>query len=111
MSGDPVAALIVSARQFLHLRKDGGTAVDRGVIEQVVQLVAPTAGLAIGHSYSADEIAAATRSLETIFVVEQGPSIALTNRNRPPEWYVGESQAWSVHGALSSETRRRRLGG
>jgi Z1 domain len=90
MNGDPVAALIVSARQFLQLRKDGGTAIDRGVIEQVVQLVAPTAGAATGHPYSADEIATAIRSLETIFVVEQGPSIALTDRTRPPEWYVGE---------------------
>lgn len=90
MSGDPVAALIVSARQFLQLRKDAGTAVDRGAIEQVVQLVAPTAGAAIGHSYSADEVASAIRSLETIFVVEQGPSISLTDRTRPPEWYVGE---------------------
>lgn len=90
MSGDPVAALIVSARQFLQLRKDAGTAVDRGAIEQVVQLVAPTAGAAIGHSYPADEIASAIRSLETIFVVEQGPSISLTDRTRPPEWYVGE---------------------
>jgi Z1 domain len=90
MSGDPVAALVVSARQFLQLRKNAGTAVDRGAIEQVVQLVAPTAGAAIGHSYSADEIASAIRSLETIFVVEQGPSISLTDRTRPPEWYVGE---------------------
>ena len=90
MSGDPVAALIVSARQFLQLRKDAGTAVDRGAIEKVVQLVAPTAGAAIGHSYSADEVASAIRLLETIFVVVQGPSISLTDRARPPEWYVGE---------------------
>lgn len=90
MSGDPVAALIVSARQFLQLRKEGGAAVDRAAIEQVVQLVAPTAGAAIGHSFTAEEIGSAVRSLETIFVVEQGPSIALTDRVRPPEWYVGE---------------------
>ncbi|MEH2566681.1 Z1 domain-containing protein [Bradyrhizobium sp. AZCC 2289] len=90
MSGDPVAALIVSARQFLLMRKEGGALVDRGAIEQVVQLVVPTAGAATGRSYSADEIATAIRSLETIFVVEQGPSISLTDRSRPPEWYVGE---------------------
>lgn len=90
MSGDPVAALIVSARQFLQLRKDAGTAIDRAAIEQIVQLVAPTAGAASGHAYLEDEIAAAIRSLETIFVVEQGPAISLTDRVRPPEWYVGE---------------------
>jgi hypothetical protein len=90
MSGDPVGALIVSARQFLQLRKDAGTAIDRATIEQIVQLVAPTAGAASGHTYAADEIAASIRSLETIFVVEQGPSISLTDRVRPPEWYVGE---------------------
>lgn len=90
MNGDTVAALIVMARQVLQLRKDAGTAVDRSAIEQVVQLVAPTAGAAIGRPYAEDEIASAVRSLETIFVVEQGPSISLTNRVRPPEWYVGE---------------------
>jgi len=90
MTSDMTAALIAMARQVLQLRKDAGTAVDRGAIEQVVQLVAPTAGAAIGRSYSPDEVATAIRSLETIFVVEQGPSISLTDRARPPEWYVGE---------------------
>jgi hypothetical protein len=86
MTDDMTAALIAMARQVLQLRKDAETAVDRGAIEQVVQLVAPTAGAAIGRSYSPDEIATAIRSLETIFVVEQGPSISLTDRTRPPEW-------------------------
>src|SRR5713101_3329266 len=90
MNGDPVSALIVSARQFLQLRKAAGTAIDRDTIEQVVQLVVPSSGLAMGHTFSADETAAAIRALETLFVVEQGPALALTDRTRPPEWYVGE---------------------
>jgi len=90
MSSTPVAMLTAMARQMLQVNKDAGAAVDRNAIEQTVHLVAPAAGAGVGHSYSADEITTATRSLETIFVVEQGPSIALTNQDRPPEWYVGE---------------------
>ena len=91
MTNDPrVSALVVAARQFLQLRKASGTAIDREAIEQVIQLVAPTSGAAIGHTFTPEEITAATRTLETLFVVEQGPALALTDRTRPPEWYVGE---------------------
>ena len=90
MSSDPLSALIVRARQLLQLQKSAGMTIDRDAIERIVHLDAPAFGLAVGHTFTADELTAAVRALETLFVVEQGPALALRDQTRPPSWYVGE---------------------
>jgi len=90
MSNDPVAMLIVRARQVLQSRNNAGSAIDRNTIEEIIHLDAPAFGPLVGHQFTENEIVRAIRTLETLFVIEQGPSIELTDRVRPPDWYVGE---------------------
>lgn len=87
---DPVSILVNRARQLL--RSMSGDTVDHVLIERVISTDAPAVSLATGHDFSSDEMAEAVRRLETLFVVEQGPTLILTNeeRRRPPQWYVGE---------------------
>lgn len=87
---DPVARLADTARVALM----GGGAGDRTLsveeIRAVVAASAPVLALTSGHSFSDADIEAATRSLEALFVVEQGPSINLRGEQRPGDWYFGE---------------------
>jgi hypothetical protein len=88
MSTEPSTILINRARQLLQ--SVAGTVVDRAAIERVVQTDSPVVEAVTGHTFSPEQIAAAVRALETLFVVEQGPALALTDRTRPPDWYAGD---------------------
>ena len=88
MSNDPILTLTNMARQLLTSR--AAATLDRTEIERAVQSVAPIVAATTGHDFTADELAGIVRVLEALFVVEQGEALALTDRRRPPEWYVGE---------------------
>ncbi|GAA0770997.1 Z1 domain-containing protein [Actinomadura yumaensis] len=85
---DPVTTLVNRARQLL--RSTVGLVVDRPMIERVIASDAAVVSAATGHSFSPEEIVEATRRIETLFIVEQGPALALTSQRRPPDWYRGE---------------------
>lgn len=87
---DPISALIVRARQLLQLQQSSGTSISRDTIEKIVQLDAPGFGIAVGHTFTPEELAEAVRTLETLFVVEQGPALAIKDQVRPPVWYAGD---------------------
>lgn len=89
MTTDAILTLINRARQLLQ--SQAGAVVDRPTIERVVNTDAPIVAATTGHNFTPEEIAEAIRDLETIFVVEQGPSVSLIDEQlRPPVWYVGE---------------------
>lgn len=88
MSNDARLTLVNMARQLL--RSTSGTSVERLVIERSVLAVVPAIQTATGHSFSSEEIADAIRDLELLFIVEQGPALALVDQKRAPEWYVGD---------------------
>lgn len=88
MSNDPIPTLTNMARQLLASQT--AVSLDRSEIEPAVHRVAPIVTATTGYSFTADELAGVVRVLESLFVVEQGPALALTDRRRPPEWYVGE---------------------
>lgn len=90
MSKDAVRTLVNRARQLLEAQT--GKVADRIVIEKVVNADAPIVAATTGTEFSEEEIAEAIRTLEMLFIVEQGPSISLTNDEmlRPPTWYVGD---------------------
>jgi hypothetical protein len=86
---DPVAQLASTARVALGPRAGDRTlSVDE--IRTVVTASAPLVALTTGHTFSDSEIEAATRDLEALFVVSQGPSIHLRGELQPPPWYLGE---------------------
>lgn len=88
MSNEPIPTLTNMARQLLMSRT--GAPLDRTGIERTVQSVAPIVTATTGHDFTSDELVGIVRVLEGLFVVEQGPALALKDRRRPPEWYVGE---------------------
>lgn len=88
MSNDPISTLTNMARQLLT--SQSGVVVDRSAVENAVRAVAPVVGATTGHAFGDAELAAVVRALESLFVVEQGAALALTDRRRPPDWYVGE---------------------
>lgn len=88
MNNDPVSALVNRARQLLGLAD--GSSVDRTLIERAVAADAPAISTMSGHIFTSDELAEAVRRLEIVFVVEQGPALALSGEKRPPRWYVGD---------------------
>ncbi|NVN10475.1 Z1 domain-containing protein [Nguyenibacter vanlangensis] len=86
---NPVTQLANTARVALGPRAGDRTlSVDE--IRAVVSATAPLVALTTGHSLGDNEIEAATRDLEALFVVSQGPSIQLQNDQLPPPWYLGE---------------------
>lgn len=88
MSSDPLSTLTNMARQLLT--SQSGSVVDRETIEKALTAVAPIVSATSGHSFRPDELSAVVRVLEGLFVVEQGAALALTDKRRPPDWYVGE---------------------
>lgn len=90
MSVDRISILVNQARQLLQAQP--GESVDRSAIEKVVTAYVPVLASMTGSEMPAKEVAESIRILETLFVVEQGPSVALTNKDmlRPPNWYVGD---------------------
>jgi len=88
MSNDPILTLTNMARQLLTSR--AAATLDRTEIERAIQSVAPIVAATTGHDFTADELAGIVRVLEALFVVEQGPALALRDLRRPPDWYIGE---------------------
>ncbi|WP_119462718.1 Z1 domain-containing protein [Rhodospirillaceae bacterium SYSU D60014] len=88
MSNDAVTTLSNMTRQLLMSEQERPLGRDK--IEQAVRTVAPIVSATTGRSLSDDDINDVVRALESIFVVEQGESIAIKDRRLPPEWYVGE---------------------
>ncbi len=86
---DPVTQLANTARVALGPRA-GDRTLATDEIMALVRASAPLVGLTSGHSFTEDEIQAATRDLEALFVVAQGPSIRLLGETQPPPWYLGE---------------------
>ena len=84
----PLVTLTNMARQLLTAQP--GIPIDKGAVERAVAMVAPIVEVASGSTFSAEDLAAVARSLESLFVVEQGESLALRDRRRPPDWYLGE---------------------
>ena len=76
------------ARQLLTSQP--GTPVDKSAVERVVSMVAPVVAQSTASSFSPEDLASVVRSLESLFVVEQGAALILEDRRRPPDWYVGE---------------------
>lgn len=87
---DIVEALALRARKLLQIQKDSGETISRESIAKIVELDAPVFGLATKQRVGKDQLEAATRLLWTIFVTEQGPALALQDKERPAAWYVGE---------------------
>ncbi len=88
MSNDAILTLTNMARQLLTSQT--ASPLDRIRIERAVQSVAPIVMAMTGHDFGADELAGIVRVLEALFVVEQGPALALRDVRRPPDWYIGE---------------------
>ncbi len=87
-----VEALALRARKILQLQKEAGAQIDRDSIAKLVQLDAPIFQMATGQQIEPEEIEAATRTLWTIFITEQGPALVLQDKEnaRPAPWYVGD---------------------
>ncbi len=88
MTSDAISTLTNMARQLLTSQT--GSIVERSAVERAVQTVAPIVSATTMHNFDAAELAAVVRVLESLFIVEQGAALALTDRRRPPDWYVGE---------------------
>lgn len=88
---DPVTQLANTARVALGPRA-GDRTLSVEEIRAIVAASAPLVALTTGHSLGDTEIEAATRDLEALFVVAQGPSIRLQNDQLPPPWYLGEKR-------------------
>jgi hypothetical protein len=88
MTQDPATILTNMARQLLGSR--AGVVVDRTTIENAVRAVAPIVSGTSGRAFGEADITAVVRALESLFVVEQGAALGLTDRRRPPDWYIGE---------------------
>ena len=87
---DPIARLSDTARVALHAGGGEDRALSVNEIRAVVVASAPVVALTSGHTFTEAELEAATRDLEALFIVSQGPSIALRSEQRPQEWYFGE---------------------
>lgn len=87
---DPIARLADTARVALMAGGAGDRTLSVDEIRRVVAASAPVLALTSGHAFSDEDIETATRSLETLFIVSQGPSINLRGEQRPGDWYFGE---------------------
>src|SRR5450631_4409083 len=86
---DVVEVLALRARKILQMQKEAGEVIDREGIARIVELDAHTFSLMTKQAVSPEQKEAATRMLWTIFVTEQGPALALQDKERPAPWYLG----------------------
>jgi Z1 domain len=86
---DIVEALALRARKILQVQKESGDAIDREGIARIVDLDAQTFTLMTRQAVTPEQKEAAERMLWTIFVTEQGPALALQDKERPAPWYLG----------------------
>lgn len=85
----PVQTLTTMARQLLVSTDE--QAIDRGLIREMVDTVRPMVERRTGHVFSDGEMDEAERVLEEAYVVQQGPAIAVVDRELiPPDWYIGD---------------------
>jgi Z1 domain len=88
MNNEPITTLTNMARQLLT--SNSGIVVDRAAIEAAVKDVAPIVTRTTGQTFDQSQIDAVVRTLESLFVVEQGPALGLRGDRRPPDWYLGD---------------------
>lgn len=88
MSFTPGQTMLNMARQLLTSTDD--RSVDRSAIREVVETVMPMVQRRTGHVFSELEIEGVVRQLELAYAVQQGPAIAIVDRDVPPDWYVGD---------------------
>ncbi|MEH2565017.1 Z1 domain-containing protein [Bradyrhizobium sp. AZCC 2289] len=86
---DIVEALALRARKILQVQKESGEVINREGIAKIVDLDAQTFTLMTRQAVTAEQKEAAERMLWTIFVTEQGPALALQDKERPAPWYLG----------------------
>lgn len=86
---DVIEALALRARKILQVQKEAGEVIDRDAIARIVELDAQTFTLMTRQTVTDEQKEAARRMLWTIFVTEQGPALALQDRERPAPWYLG----------------------
>jgi Z1 domain len=86
---DIVEALALRARKILQVQKEAGEAINREGIARIVDLDAQTFTLMTKQTVTPEQKEAAERLLWTIFVTEQGPALALQDKERPAPWYLG----------------------
>lgn len=88
MSLTPQQTMVNMARQLLTSTND--QAADRRTIRDMIDMVRPMVERRTGHVFDEAEIEDAIRQLEMAYVVQQGPAIAIVDREVPPDWYVGD---------------------
>lgn len=89
MSGDPRQTLINMARQLLTSTNE--QPIERTAIRETIDLVSPMVAKRTAHTFSEIELEEAVKVLETAYVVQQGPAVAVIDKdNVPADWYVGE---------------------
>lgn len=89
MSGDPRQTLINMARQLLTSTNE--QPIERTAIRETIDLVSPMVAKRTAHTFSEIELEEAVKVLETAYVVQQGPAVAVVDKdNVPADWYVGE---------------------
>ncbi|MGM4924510.1 Z1 domain-containing protein [Tardiphaga sp. 804_B3_N1_9] len=86
---DVIEAVALRARKILQMQKEAGEVIDRDAIARVIDLDAQTFSLMTKQAVSPEQREAAARMLWTIFVTEQGPALALQDKERPAPWYLG----------------------
>jgi hypothetical protein len=86
---DVVEAVVLRARKILQVQKEAGEVIDRNAIARIVELDAQTFSVMTRQAVSTEQKEAAARMLWTIFVTEQGPALALQDKERPAPWYHG----------------------
>src|SRR6202035_1689153 len=83
---DIVEALALRARKILQVQKEAGEAINREGIARIVDLDAQTFTLMTRQTVTSEQKQATERLLWTIFVTEQGPALALQDKERPAPW-------------------------
>jgi Z1 domain len=86
---DVVEALALRARKILQMQKEAGEEINRDAIARLVEIDSQTFSLMTRQPVIAEQKEAAARMLWTIFVTEQGPALALKDKERPAPWYLG----------------------
>jgi len=86
---DIVEALALRARKILQVQKEAGEVINRESIARIVDLDAQTFTLMTRQAVTPEQKEATERLLWTIFVTEQGPALALQDKERPAPWYLG----------------------
>ena len=86
---DIVEALTLRARKILQVQKESGEVINRDGIARIVDLDAQTFTLMTRQAVTPEQKGVVERMLWTIFVTEQGPALALQDKERPAPWYLG----------------------